>query len=238
MLTQYFFRNNIDDNPPPLKEKSSWISSPCDNPTLINFFMRTKQDLISIDTPRRKTYSNLTLQEKPPLNNLKNNQSNVIKPCAKGGGICIRNTRDYLTKIHKHLQDHNTCKPLTCNPTIEIVNDSCTLIEYMHSQHIIDKTTMKFFIPLKSTHTPLFYGLPKFTSQTALSALLFMSVMVQVTISPILFSPQLTIFHHISKTKNIFSILLRNLHPSHPMPSWWSQLMSRPYTQTFHTKKA
>ena len=40
MLTQYFFRNNIDDNPPPLKEKSSWISSPCDNPTLIKFFMR------------------------------------------------------------------------------------------------------------------------------------------------------------------------------------------------------
>ena len=85
MLTQYFFRNNTDDNPPHLKEKSSWKSSPCENPTLINFFMRTKQDLISIDTPRRKTYSNLTLQEKAALGNLKNNQSNVIKLCHYAG---------------------------------------------------------------------------------------------------------------------------------------------------------
>ena len=33
---------------------------PSDSPTLTNFFTRTEQDLISINTPRRKTYSNLT----------------------------------------------------------------------------------------------------------------------------------------------------------------------------------
>ena len=53
--------------------KSSWTPPPSDNLTLIKFFMRTEQDLISINTPRRKTYSNLTLQEKSALNNLKNN---------------------------------------------------------------------------------------------------------------------------------------------------------------------
>ena len=71
------------------------------------------------------------------------------------------NTRDYLTKIHTHLRDLNTYKPLTYNPTNAIVNDTCTLIEYMHSQHIIDKATEEFLLPPKNTRTPLFYGLPK-----------------------------------------------------------------------------
>ena len=71
------------------------------------------------------------------------------------------NTKDYLTKIHAHLQDHNTYKPLTYNPTSAIINDACTLIEYIHSQHIIDKATKEFLLPPKNTRTPLFYGLPK-----------------------------------------------------------------------------
>ena len=37
----------------------------------------------------------------------------------------------------------------------------CTLIEYMHSQYIIDKATMELLLPPKNTRTPLFYGLPK-----------------------------------------------------------------------------
>ena len=134
MLTQYFFFcNNIHDKIPPFKKKSSWTPPPSDNLTLTNFFTRTEQDIISVTTPGRKTYSNLTLQEKSALNNLKKNQSIVIKPCDKGGGICIMNTKDYLTKIHTHLQDRNTYKPLTYNPASAVVDDACTLTEYIHS---------------------------------------------------------------------------------------------------------
>ena len=132
MLIQYFFCNNFHDKPPSFKMKYSLTPSPFDNPTLINFFTRTEKYLISIDTLRKKTYSNLTLQEKAALNNLMNNQSIVIKACDKGGGICIMNTKDYLTKIHTHLQDRNAYKPLTYNAASAIVNDACTLIEYMH----------------------------------------------------------------------------------------------------------
>ena len=42
-----------------------------------------------------------------------------------------------------------------------MVNDTCTLIECMHSQHIIDTATKKFLLPPKNTCTPLFYGLPR-----------------------------------------------------------------------------
>ena len=68
-----------------------------------------------------------------------------IKPCDKGGAICIRNTRDYLTY----------------NPTSAIVNDTCILIEYVYSQHITDMATKEFLLSPKNTRTPLFYGLPK-----------------------------------------------------------------------------
>ena len=161
MLTEYFFRNNIHDKISPFKKKSTWTPPPSVNTPLTNFFTRTEQHLVSFTTPGRKTYSNTTLQEKSALNNLKKNQSIVIKPCDKGGGICIMNTEDYLTKIHTHLQDRNTYKPLTYNPTSVIVNDTCTLIGYIHSQYTIDKATKEFLLSPKNTRTPLFYGLPK-----------------------------------------------------------------------------
>ena len=93
MLRQYFFRNNIHDKPPSFKRKSNCIAPPSGNPTLVDTFMRIEQELTAINSPCRKAYSNLKLQEKTALNN-KNSQSIVIKPCDEGGGICIRNTRD------------------------------------------------------------------------------------------------------------------------------------------------
>ena len=71
------------------------------------------------------------------------------------------NTRYYLIKIHTNLQDRNTYKPLTCNRTNAIVNDICTLIEYIHSLHITGKVTNEFLLPPKNTRTSLFYGIPK-----------------------------------------------------------------------------
>ena len=161
MLAQIFFRNKIHDKISPFKKKSIWTPPPCDNPTLTNFFTRTEQDLISVTAHASKTYCNQTLQEKSALNNLKKNQSIVIKPCDKGEVICIMNTKDYLTKIPTHLQDRNTYKPLKYNPTSAIINDVCTVIGYIHSQHITDKATIEFLLPPKNSRTPLFYGLPK-----------------------------------------------------------------------------
>ena len=55
MPAKYFFCNKIHDKPPPFKRKSNWAPPPSDNPTLVNFFTRTEQELISINTPCRKT---------------------------------------------------------------------------------------------------------------------------------------------------------------------------------------
>ena len=71
------------------------------------------------------------------------------------------NTKDYLTKIHTHLQDRNAYKPLTYNLTSATVNDTCTFIEYIDSQHIIDKATKEFLLLPKNNRTLSFYRLPE-----------------------------------------------------------------------------
>ena len=91
--------------PTPLRGSPVGHPLPLTTHTLTNLFTCTEEDLISVNTPCRKIYSNLTLQKKLALNKLKTNQSIVIKPFDKGEGICIMNARDYLTNIHTHLQD-------------------------------------------------------------------------------------------------------------------------------------
>ena len=93
-----------------------------------------------------------------------NNHSITVKLIHKGGGIYIMNTRNYLSKVHKHLQDHNTNEPLTLNLTNATGHDVGTLIHYMYSQHITDMATMEFLLPSNNTLTPLSYGLNLFSS--------------------------------------------------------------------------
>ena len=80
------------------------------------------------------------------------------------------NTRDYLTKIHIDLQDHNPKKLLTHNPTNAIAHDA---LHYMDFQLIIDMTTMEFLLPARIRTHLSSMSYQKCTSQTALSALLF-----------------------------------------------------------------
>ena len=118
----------------------------------------------TISTSCRKTYSNLTFkisfnEGKNGIEKLQKEPIHCVKPCHKGANICIMNTKDYLTKIYIHLQDHNTCNPLTSNPANTIAYDARTLIHYMHFQHIIDTANMKVALPYRNTSTPIFYGL-------------------------------------------------------------------------------
>ena len=53
----------------------------------------------------------------------------------------------------------------------------------MHSQRYIDKATKEYLLSLKIPAHLSSMGYPKFTSQAALSTLLFLGVMVQLTIS-------------------------------------------------------
>ena len=150
------------------------------------------------------------------------------------------NTRDYLTKIHTHLQHHNTYKPLTYNQTSAIVND--TFQQNINSQHIIDKATKEFLLPLKNTCTPLFYGPPKIQKPGCSLRPIVSGCDGQhlsAYITHFIQSLASNLRSHIKDTKHFLNLIekLHTLPPLHQMHSW-SQLMSRPYTQTSHMKKS
>ena len=84
-----------------------------------------------------------------------------MKKCDKGGGICLLDTRDYIKKIHEHLDDTTTYKVMTYDPMPHIEYDVRTLIQYMHTFHYIDDVTKNFLMPHTPSQTPLSYGLPK-----------------------------------------------------------------------------
>ena len=90
MLKQYLFHNIIHTKAPTFKRKANWISPPFDNQTFVSFFNCVVQELGPINPQYQENYSNLTMNEKTALNNLKNNQTIVIKPCDKVKGISIR----------------------------------------------------------------------------------------------------------------------------------------------------
>ena len=107
------------------------------------------------------------------MNSLQNNKFVDIKACDKSAGICIMNTRDYFIKIHTHLQDHSTYRPLTHNTKSATTIDASTLIQYKDSKHIIDKAIMELLLPSKNTAHFSSMGYPN--SQVRLPSLLNIS---------------------------------------------------------------
>ena len=59
-----FFCYSIREKQPPLKKKSNWILPPSDSNTFISFFTHVEQELVSINIPRRKTYSKPNTERK------------------------------------------------------------------------------------------------------------------------------------------------------------------------------
>ena len=115
------------------------------------------------------------------------------------------------------------------------------LSQSMHSQHINNKATMEFLLSPKNTRILLFYGQPKiYKPDCPLRPIVsgcdcptdHLSLYITHFIQPLASN----LPPHIKGTKH-FLTLLKNFHPSHPM-LFWSQLTSRPYTQTSHTKMA
>ena len=208
-------------------------------PTQLTFSRLLNKNSPPSTPPCRNTYSNMILKVKKALSNLKNNQSIVIKPCPKGGDICIVNIRHYLSRIHTNLQDHKTYKTFIHKPTSAIANDAHTLIQYMHSEHITEKATMEFLLPSKNTHTSLFYRLPKiYKIDCPLHPVVsecdgptaHLSVYITHFIQPLASN----LASHIKDTKS-FANLIEKLPPlpSNPPMLSWSKITSRPYTQTF-----
>ena len=159
---QYHFRNT--DTPPtkkPVPNKSNWKPPEPHNAQLNNFLEKISEPHLPNTHAPKSNRNNLLPDQTTALKNLEKNNNIVIKPCDKGGGICIMNTADYINKIRDLLSDTTTYKRLTHDPTPAITQDIISLLEYLYTRGSIDEQTKNALLPPCPHRTPLFYGLPK-----------------------------------------------------------------------------
>ena len=104
--------------------------------------------------------SNITIEEKQALSDLKNNRDIIIKKVDKGGGIVIMDTSFYEEKVNLCLSDSKTyekCKmkavTTAMNKVIKFVNDN----KHLFDKKQFESKYIKFFDFTEAS----FYGLPK-----------------------------------------------------------------------------
>lgn len=160
MKTQYHFRNSAPlSRSYPFQSSTNW-TPPEPNQNNLNLFFSQIQENTT-RTQHTSKRDNLNPYQKIALKELQSNNSIIIKPFDKGGGICVMDTEQYINKIFLHLNDSSTYKKLKYDPTQAIRNDVMSTLEYLHHTHKIDEKTFEFLTPPNPARTPLFYGLPK-----------------------------------------------------------------------------
>lgn len=97
------------------KKKRSKSNPICSNPS-IQTFCRTAETEILENYKRTPCYSNISLNEKLPIQELSRDSEIIIKPVDKGGAIVLQNMDDCKKEAYRQLNDSKTS---IGNPTHE-----------------------------------------------------------------------------------------------------------------------
>ena len=84
----------------------------------------------------------------------------MILTADKGVAMVVMNKNDYIKKAKALLDDTNTYKPITTDPTTKLKNRLINILKMMKGEGKIDKNTYKKIYP-RGASEPKLYGLPK-----------------------------------------------------------------------------
>ncbi|CAH2300697.1 Hypothetical predicted protein, partial [Pelobates cultripes] len=104
--------------------------------------------------------SNLNKHEIKILKDLYNDESIVIKPADKGGGLVILSKDQYENEAYKQLNDVNTYIKLSNNPTPEMTSKLQMYLEEGKRSGILNKNEL-IYINIQHPRIPVIYFLPK-----------------------------------------------------------------------------
>lgn len=109
---------------------------------------------------QRSAYNNLSKEEKKALEDLKSDDSIVIKPADKGGATVVMNKIDYVEECVRQLSDRNFYEVLPDNPTQAF---KCMILDTLNDLLHQGEISRDEFNFLKIEHpiVPTFYILPK-----------------------------------------------------------------------------
>uniref|UniRef100_A0A8C5LZ93 Reverse transcriptase domain-containing protein n=1 Tax=Leptobrachium leishanense TaxID=445787 RepID=A0A8C5LZ93_9ANUR len=121
------------------------------------------ENLVSTDIDRmvvREKNFNLTIEEKKAIKNLDNDETIVIKPADKGGGIVVWPKEAYNKEALRILEDKKTYTKLKSNPIITIRENLQVLLQGGKEKGILTEREFQYLM-IEDIKTPHFYILPK-----------------------------------------------------------------------------
>ena len=104
-------------------------------------------------------WNNLSKREREALQNLRCDESIVIKIADKGGAIVVMNKTDYVRNITEDLDNENYYRKLPNDNTADIIEEKQELVEEI--KQYLNVTDYKTIMDDIDTSIPVFYGLPK-----------------------------------------------------------------------------
>ena len=119
----------------------------------VNRILKQQQQL-------HNNHCNLNPSQPRALTHLKKDNPRMVLTVDKGVAMVIMDQEDYTNKPQALLQDTNTCKVLTKDPTSQLKNKVISLLKDI--KHTGGLTTHKYKqLYTTSAVPPKFYGLPK-----------------------------------------------------------------------------
>ena len=112
------------------------------------------RDLRYSHTPK----PNLNRDEVKALKQLKLEKNQMVLITDKGVAMVVLNRHDYIKKARALLDDSNTYKPITSDPTTKLKNRLINIPKIMKGEGNIDENTYRSISHKASA--PKFYGLP------------------------------------------------------------------------------
>jgi len=126
------------------------------------FISNVKNDVTKMLNTPSYHKSNLTIEERSALRNLKENENLIINSADKGGRVVIMDKSDYVEACNKLLHDKKFYETVESDPTERVCEEIQTLLEGMDKKGYFSKNESTFiFEDLGCPRMPVFYGLPK-----------------------------------------------------------------------------
>lgn len=151
-------------NTPPTKfrGKSTFIPPKNRNASIETYCRLVQTDMSKVFQNKRnyKVHDNLTKEERKALDELKRDNTIVVKPADKGGGVVLLNVKDYELEINRQLDNTLFYKKLKSNPTETFKKEIHDVLQCLFERGEINKNELDF---MKVDHpiTPVIYTLPK-----------------------------------------------------------------------------
>lgn len=146
-LKEYFL-NLPKSKTHPFKEKSDFDPGPSTNRALEKYLDAVEEEWNTIRRNPEKIKTNMTVEERKAIKNLKSMQYTVvIKKADKGSTITIAQVERYLADVKAHLTDKTAYRKLDRDHTTEIANRVRQFILQIHQMGYIDRTELLFLMP-------------------------------------------------------------------------------------------